>query len=391
MSSEASSGSPSGPSHRDAPAGSGDGLREQFGVTSLLDSMVRNYLIPHGTNNLWYALGGVLAISLGLEMITGTALLFVYTPDAAHAYQTTSRLLDSSVWAPVLNFHFYNSYLIFALVMIHMMRVFVSATYRGAKKGLWTVGVALAGIVFALSITGETLHWDERGFAVPWHIGEIFEALGVADFFNYVHEDLLSVPFASAKLLQLYAAHVVVLPALLVMAMVLHYYLIRKKGISLPFWQKDTGRKDPFSTHMKAWALYGLPLIGAMAVLAFVRDRAPGPAPQNLTISPYYGAEHGPGGLGVTSTFPISWTHGMNRFVTVAFHLEPDIWGTMIAMVVLTGALLLIPFVDRSRTEPGSWKEAFDLRTRGWAFLLIIIFWAIVITGIVVNEVTPIG
>jgi quinol-cytochrome oxidoreductase complex cytochrome b subunit len=171
MSSEASVESPSGPSGSDASSGSGGGLREQFGVTSLLNSMVRNYLIPHGTNNICYALGGVLAISLGLEVITGAALLFVYTPDAAHAYQTTSRLLDSGWWAPVLNFHFYNSYLIFALVMIHMMRVFISATYRGAKKGLWTVGVALAAVVFALSITGETLHWDERGFAVPWHGG----------------------------------------------------------------------------------------------------------------------------------------------------------------------------------------------------------------------------
>jgi quinol-cytochrome oxidoreductase complex cytochrome b subunit len=375
----------------EAPSGSRGRLREQFGVTSLLDSMVRNYLIPHGTNNIWYALGGVLAISLGLEVITGAALLFVYTPDAAQAYQTTSRLLDSGWWAPVLNFHFYNSYLIFALVMIHLMRVFISATYRGAKKGLWTVGVALAAVVFALSITGETLHWDERGFAVPWHVGEFFEAIGMADFFNYNHTDLLNVPFASDKLLQIYAMHVVVLPALLLMVMVLHYYLIRQKGISLPFWQKDTGLKDPFSTHIKAWGLYGVPIIGAMVVLAFVWNRDPGPAPQNLAISPYYGAEHGPGGLGITSTFPISWTHGMNRFVFIVFNLEPDIWGTVIAMVILTGALLLIPFVDRSRTEPRSWKETFDLRTRGWAFLLIIIFWATMITGIIVNEVTPVG
>ncbi|HEY3013504.1 MAG TPA: cytochrome b N-terminal domain-containing protein [Nocardioides sp.] len=373
------------------PAPSSGGLREQFGITSLVNSMIRTYLIPHGTNNLWYALGGVLAISLVLEMITGAALVFVYTPDAATAHQSTSDLLDSGWWAPVLNFHFYNSYLIFGLVMIHMMRVFVSATYRGAKKGLWTVGVVLAAVVFALSITGETLHWDERGFAVPWHVGEFFEAIGMADFFNYNHTDLLDVSFATPKLIQIYAMHIVVLPAVLLLVMVLHYYLIRQKGISLPFWQKDTGRKDPFSTHIRAWALYGVPIIGAIVVLAFVWNRDAGPAPQNLPDSPYYGAEHGPGGLGVTSTFPISWTHGMNRFVTIAFNLEPDIWGTVIAMVIMTGALLLIPFVDRARTEPRSWSQAFDLRTRGWAFLLIVVFWATMITGIIVNQVTPVG
>jgi len=381
----------SSPADSDTSANSGRGWREQFGVTSLLNTMVRKYLIPHETNTFWYALGGVLGISLALELVTGAILLFAYTPDAATAYQTTKSLLESSLWAPVLNFHFYNSYLIFGLVMIHMMRVFISAAYRGAKKGLWTIGVALAGVVFALSVTGETLHWDERGFAVPWHIGEFFEAVGLAGVFNYNHKDLLDVAFATPKLIQLYALHIVVLPALLLMLVVLHYYLIKKKGISLPFWHKIGGRKDPFSTHMKAWAMYGTPIIGAVVVLAFVWNRDPGPAPQNLPISPYFGAEHGPGGLGVTSTFPISWTHGMNRFVTIVFNMEPDIWGTVIAMAVMTLALLLIPLVDRPRTEPRSWKEAFDLRTRGWAFLLIVVFWATMITGIVVNQVTPVG
>lgn len=81
----------------------------------------------------------------------------------------------------------------------------------------------------------------------------------------------------------------------------------------------------------------------------------------------------------------------MNRFVSIVFNMEPDIWGTVIAMVVMTLALLLIPLVDRPGTEPRSWKDAFDLRTRGWAFLLIAVFWATMITGIVVNQVSPVG
>lgn len=364
---------------------------DQFGINSLLNTLVRNYLIPHETNTFWYALGGVLAMSLGLELLTGTLLVFAYTPDAATAYQTTRHLLGTAVWSVILNFHFYNSYLIFALVMIHMMRVFISGAYRASKKGLWTVGVALAGIVFALSLTGESLHWDERGFAVPWHIGEFLEAIGLAGVLNYAHKGLLVVSFATPKLIQIYAAHIVVLPALLLLAIVLHYYLIKQKGISLPFWHKISGRQDAFSAHMKAWAVYGVPILGAILLLAIFWQRDAGPAPQNLPISPYFHTKHGPGTLGVTSTFPISWTHGMNRFVAIAFKLEPDIWGTFIAMVIITLALLLVPMVDRARSEPHSWAEAFDLRTRGWAFLLIAVFWAILIIGTVTNQVTPIG
>jgi quinol-cytochrome oxidoreductase complex cytochrome b subunit len=65
--------------------------------------------------------------------------------------------------------------------------------------------------------------------------------------------------------------------------------------------------------------------------------------------------------------------------------------GTVIGMVIMLGALVLIPFVDRGRGEPRSWAEAFNLRERGWAFALVILFWATLILGTVINEVTPVG
>jgi quinol-cytochrome oxidoreductase complex cytochrome b subunit len=115
----------------------------------------------------------VLAISIGLEIVTGMVLTLRYIPDAGQAYQITAKLLDEGGWSVLLNFHYYTAYLIFALILVHMMRVFFSGGYRGAKIGLWQIGVALAGTVFLLSITGEALHWDERGFGVPWHTSEI--------------------------------------------------------------------------------------------------------------------------------------------------------------------------------------------------------------------------
>src|SRR6266536_1121408 len=65
-------------------------------------------------------------------------------------------------------------YVIFGLVIIHMLRVFFSGGYRGPRTGLWQIGVGLAGTVFLLSTTGETLHWDERGCRGPLaHLGDL--------------------------------------------------------------------------------------------------------------------------------------------------------------------------------------------------------------------------
>jgi hypothetical protein len=81
----------------------------------------------------------------------------------------------------------------------------------------------------------------------------------------------------------------------------------------------------------------------------------------------------------------------MNRFVAIVFHLEPDIWGTMLGMLLMTVALVLIPFVDRGTSEPASWEEALSLRRRGWAYLLMALFWVVLVIGTITNIVSPKG
>jgi quinol-cytochrome oxidoreductase complex cytochrome b subunit len=364
-----------------------DRVAQQLG----LRGMISEYMIPVETNTFWYTLGGVLAIGLVLEIVTGMVIALRYIPDAGRAYGITKTLLQEGGWSWLLNFHYWAAYLIFALVLVHMMRVFFSGGYRAGKNGLWQIGVALAGTVFLLSITGETLHWDERGFAVPWHTSEVLEAVGLDKTLHYTHADLLNVSKATALLIPYYVLHVSILVILLLGLIAMHYYLIKVKGISLPFWIKPTGRRAPFTTHIKAWLGYSAVVYGIIAVISFI-PRGPGPAPQLLASSPFYGAEEGPGGLGIVPTFPISWTHGMNRFVTIAFNLEPDIWGTIGGIVLMTAALVAVPFLDRGGSaELHSWDEALSLRVRGWAYLAIVLFWAIFVIGVVTNIVTPKG
>ena len=360
-----------------------DVISEQLGIRG----MIREYMIPVDTNTIWYSLGGVLAISLMLEILSGIFLAFRYVPAADRAFQTTEALLNEGGWSFNLSFHYWNSYVIFGLVMIHMLRVFFSGAYRLGKKGLWEVGVALAGVVFLLSLTGETLHWDERGFAVPWHVGEFFEAIGLANFFHWSPEDLLNVHLATGRLTLFYAFHIAVLPILLLSLIAMHYYLVKVKHISLPFWHKPTGGETPFTEHIKAWLLYSALILGPILLISIFIHRAAGDAPQLLASSPFHGPGFEPGQV-VVPTFPISWTHGMNRFVSI-LGLEPDIWGTVIGMVLMTAALAAIPYLDRQSLQPTSWGEALHGRTG--AFVAMGLFWLIMIIGTVTNAVTPVG
>jgi ubiquinol-cytochrome c reductase cytochrome b subunit len=359
---------------------------DQFGYQQL----VSDYKIPVNTNGLLYSLGGVLAIALGFEIVTGLLLTYLYVPDANLAYGITAGMLASTGWSVVLNFHFWNAFLIFALVFIHMMRAFVSGGYRGGKTGLWLIGVGLAGFVFLLSVTGEALHWDEVGFGVPWNIGEALEAVGLAGLFNYSPEGLLDIATASEKLSQLYALHISIVAIVLGLFMIWHLMLIRFKGISQPFWVAASSVMGSFSKHLRSWIIYSTILLGIVLLISIFVPRDPGVAPQLISSSPLFGVDDDPGGLGFKPNFPISWTRGMN-ILFAQLGIDPDIWGTIVGMAILLLVLLIIPFIDRGKLAPATVREAFDVRKRGWAFAAMIVFWVVLAGGLAVNFFTAEG
>ena len=361
-------------------------LEDQFGFRQL----VSDYLIPVESNSIWYLLGGVLAIGLGLEIFTGILLSLVYTPDAGQAYATTEHLIETPGWSIVINFHYYNAFVIFGLILLHMVRVFVAGGYRHGKTGLWLVGVGLASFTFIISLTGEALHWDEVGFGVPWNVSEALNAIGLAGAFGYTTDALLQIPTATEKLAQIYAVHVSLVPILLGVFIGWHYLLIRFKGISTPFWLRTSGRTAAFTEHIRGWLIWSAIILGIVLLISIFLGRDAGVAPQLLQSSPLFGTDQDPGGLGFKPTFPISWTRGMN-IVAANLGIDPDIWGSIVGMGLLLVVLLVIPFVDRGDKAPDSAAAAFDMRRRGLAFLAMAVFWVVLLVGVLQNQITEAG
>lgn len=119
-----------------------EAVKEQLGPRG----MISEYLIRVETNTLWYTLGGALAIALVLEVLTGVILALRYLPDAGRAYGITTSLLEEPGWSVALNFHYWNSYVIFGLVMIHMMRVFLSGGALSCVNGVPFGSVQYLGV-----------------------------------------------------------------------------------------------------------------------------------------------------------------------------------------------------------------------------------------------------
>ena len=161
--------------------------------------------------------------------------------------------------------------------MIHMVRVFITGGYRRGKEGLWLVGVGLAGLTFVISITGEALHWDEVGFAVPVaHLRGLRGGRAWPQRSATPSMPCKAIPTATEKLAQIYALHVSIVPILLGLFIGWHYLLIRFKGISMPFWLRASGRTAAFSEHIRGWLIWSAIILGVVLLISIFVPRDSG-------------------------------------------------------------------------------------------------------------------
>ena len=194
-----------------------------------------NFRILH----TWYL--GFITFYLFLILVgTGVALMFYYRPYPAQAYQDMKDLQFVVFMGSFLrNVHRWAAHGMVICVILHLCRVFYTASYKKPRQFNWVVGVVLLLLTLGLSFTGYLLPWDQLAFwaiTVGTNIGGYAPLLGAK-----IKEVLLGGHnVAEGALIRFYVLHVVVLPALVVLFTMLHFWRIRKDGgLSRPVWKLE--------------------------------------------------------------------------------------------------------------------------------------------------------
>ena len=204
---------------------------------------------------------------LGLvQGMTGVLLQQFYhpSPDANAAYATVQFIQNNAPWNYVRNLHYWGSQLLIVLVLLHMIRVYVSAAYKKPREMLWVSGVALLVTIWLLAFTGSVLKWDQEGVEALGHNLELSSFAGPLGYW-FSPSFAPDVPI----LIRLNSAHVTLLPVAALGIVALHVYLIRVLGISNPKTKKPTPEGNvPFSTHTLRMGLYGLLAFAFVAVVS---------------------------------------------------------------------------------------------------------------------------
>jgi ubiquinol-cytochrome c reductase cytochrome b subunit len=215
------------------------------GGSSLLDWLddrtgfraIRKHLLdeplPAGTG-WWFTLGSVLLFGLGVQVVTGIALALYYAPTPDHAWDSVRHITTDVRGGHLLRgLHHWGASVVVVAALAHLVRVVFFGSYRKPREVNWIVGLLLLQVILAFGLTGYLLPWDQRAYwatVVTINISKLTPGLGefVAALLRGGSE------IGALTLTRWYAAHVLILPPILVGLTVLHLYLMRRHGISGP-------------------------------------------------------------------------------------------------------------------------------------------------------------
>jgi len=204
-------------------------LDERLGLNDLYKATLDR---PEPKGNWWNTLGSASLFLFVMQGLTGIFLTVYYTPSPDHAYDSIQYIMTGVAYGWLIRgIHHWGATLMVLVVFIHMVRVFVTASYKYPRELNWLIGVGLLLLTLAMGFTGYLLPLDQKAYwattvgtsiagSVPLIGGFIFKVLrGGTDI-------------SALTLSRFFAAHIWMMPAALAALIGTHLYLIIKHGES---------------------------------------------------------------------------------------------------------------------------------------------------------------
>ncbi len=191
-----------------------------------------------------WGMGGISFYLFFVLTITGVLLMFYYHPSKGQAFLDIQFLENDVPFGSLLrNMHRWAAHGMIITVWLHMLRVFLTGSYKTPREFNWMVGVILLVLTMLLSFTGYLLPDDQLGFwavtvgtnmarATPLlgHEGPFGPELGMTPF-NDVRFALLGGSIVDANaLLRSYIWHCIAIPLILSVFLAVHFWRVRKDG-----------------------------------------------------------------------------------------------------------------------------------------------------------------
>ena len=289
--------------------------------------------------NLSFGLGGMAATLFAVLTITGILQLLSYSSDAAEAYQSvTFMYAGASLAGFIRNIHHWAGNLLVLLAMLHLLRVYLTGSLDRSRRLNWLIGCVLLVLVLLSNFTGYLLPWDQRAF---WAVTIFINMVGYVPLVGAYLGEILrgSAEVGPATLANFFAIHVGVIPPLIIVLLVYHFWLIRKSGglVRTRSSGKQPVMVPAVPTLVAREAAVGLGLCAFLFIFSALADAPlaemanPGESPNPAKAAWYF--------------------MGLQELL---LHLHP-VFAILVVPLLMLLLLGSLPFITRAELEPGIW------------------------------------
>lgn len=292
----------------------------------------------------WHQVFGSIAMFLfQIQVLTGALLALNFSPSPPEAYLSVQYIMNELTAGRMMRgLHHWGASAMVIVVVLHMIQVGVWGAYKRPREATWMVGMVLLLLTLGFGLTGYLLPWDNKAYwatVVTTQISGLPPIAGAwtKEFLGAADGTVGALTFA-----RFYTLHTMLLPLLTVGLIVFHVILVRKHGVAPQPGDenKPTKKFYPGQVFKDTTAIF---IVFTIVFLMAVMIDAPLEALANPADKEY---------------IPRPDWYFLFLFQILKFF--PGVWevvGAVILPTIAIVALILLPFIDRSRIQKVSQRK----------------------------------
>jgi len=272
------------------------------------------------------AMGASVGTCFLVLALTGLVLMTAYSPSPQTAWASVHyvQYVQDRGWI-VRGLHYWAAQALLVLAVVHVAHGALARSYRRPREVAWWLTLVVVALAGAEGITGGVLPWDERGWWARVVEGNVVGlAPGIGGWIQRMMQG--GTELGALGLSRLYALHVVVLPALILLALRARSTQLRRHG-----WSDAKDATSRWGEHLaRAVGVGALVVVGLFAVSGALHG-----APLEAPADP----------LGDYPARP-EWYLMTLYELRKVFHGAGEFFGTTLGPMAAGAYLALLPWID---------------------------------------------
>src|ERR1700735_2891170 len=182
--------------------------------------------VPRNTASWFYVFGSAALTVFILQLVTGILLALIYVPSAGEAWSSLQALNHQVALGWFIRaMHGWGSNFMVAIVLIHMVQVFLFGAHKFPRELTWIIGVFLLLMTLGMAFTGQVLRFDQDAY---WGLGIGASIVRRGPLIGgWLVDMMLGGPIiAGPTLTRFFALHVFVIPGILLGMVGLHVWMV---------------------------------------------------------------------------------------------------------------------------------------------------------------------